>query len=226
MTSSLPLNQIICGNALHILKQLPDKSIDLVVTDPPYGDNIAYGIHNRTIAGNEHPLVALAVMAECYRVLKTNACAYMFCGSKHLGFLRSFFQNYTKYVIRDVVIWDKMLRGRGYGFRRQYECILVLEKGKPRYRHSGLSNVLRFQRARAIRHPHEKPVELIETLIQQSSDERDVVLDPFVGSGTTAVAAQRLNRHYVGIECDSSYYEIAKTRLQQVSEGARAACSS
>ncbi len=223
MISSLPRNQLICGDALHFLKQLPDKSIDLVVTDPPYGDNIAYGIHNRTIAGNEHPLVALAVMAECYRVLKINACAYMFCGSRHLGFLRSFFQNYTKYVIRDVVIWDKMLRGRGHGFRRQYECILVLEKGKPRYRSLGLANVLRFQRARAIRHPHEKPVELIETLIRQSSDERGVVLDPFVGSGTTAVAAQRLKRCYIGVELDHRYYAVAEERLQQIPEVARAA---
>jgi site-specific DNA-methyltransferase (adenine-specific) len=223
MTSSLPRNQIICGDALHVLRRLPDKSIDLVVTDPPYGDNTSYGIHNRTIAGNEHPLVALAVMAECYRVLKANTSAYMFCGSRHLGFLRSFFQNYTKYGIRDVVIWDKMLRGRGHGFRRQYECILVLEKGKPRYRSPGLSNVLRFQRARAIRHPHEKPVELIETLIRQSSDERAVVLDPFLGSGTTAVAAQRLNRYYVGVELDHRYYAVAEQRLQQISEVARAA---
>jgi site-specific DNA-methyltransferase (adenine-specific) len=223
MISSLPLDQIICGDALHVLRQLPKKSIDLVVTDPPYGDNIPYGIHNRTIAGNEHPLIALSVMHEAYRVLKANTSAYMFCGSRHLGFLRSFFQNYTKYGIRDVVIWDKMMRGRGHGFRRQYECILVLEKGKPRYRSPGLSNVLRFQQARAIRHPHEKPVELIETLIEQSSDERGVILDPFVGSGTTVVAAQRLNRHYVGVELDRSYYAVAERRLQQIPEVARAA---
>jgi len=221
--SSFRLNNIICGDALHILKQLPDKSIDLVVTDPPYGDNIAYGTHNRTIMGNEHPLVALAVMAECYRTLKANTTAYMFCGSRHLGFLRSFFQNYTKYAIRDVVIWDKVLRGRGHGFRHQYECILVLEKGKPRYRIPGLPNVLRFQRTRAIQHPHEKPVELIQTLIRQSSDERAVVLDPFIGSGTTAHAASRLNRYYVGVERDPTYYRIAITRLQQTAEIPRAA---
>jgi site-specific DNA-methyltransferase (adenine-specific) len=223
MRPSLPLNQIICGDALHILKQLPDKSIDLVVTDPPYGDNIAYGVHNRTIVGNEHPLVALTALAECYRLLKTNASAYMFCGSRHLGFLRSFFQTYTKYAIRDVIIWDKILRGRGHGFRRQYECILVLEKGKPRYRNPGLPNVLRYQRVRASRHPHEKPVALIEALIRQSSDEWDIMLDPFLGSGTTALAAQGLNRYYVGVELDPSYYRVAKTRLEQISEAARAA---
>lgn len=223
MTYFFPLNHIICGDALHILRQLPDKSIDLVVTDPPYGDNIGYGIHNRTIAGNEHPLIALSVMYEAYRVLKANASAYMFCGMRHLDLIRAFFQGYTKYSIRDVLIWDKMLRGRGHGFRRQYECILVLEKGKPRYRSLGLPNVLRFQRARAIRHPHEKPVELIETLIRQSSDEQDVVLDPFVGSGTTAVAAQRLKRRYVGVELDDRYYAVAEKRLQQIPEAVRAA---
>ena len=223
MTASLPPNQLICGDALHLLKEFPDKSIDLVVTDPPYGDNTSYGRYNRTIAGNEHPLIALAVMAACYRLLKANTSAYMFCGSRHLGFLQSFFEHYTKYAIRDVIIWDKTLRGQGYGFRRQYECILVLEKGKPRYRNPGLPNVLRFQRVRAIRHPHEKPVELIETLIRQSSGEGGVVLDPFIGSGTTALAALELNRQYVGIELDPSYYRTAEARLQEVAEATRAA---
>ncbi len=214
-TSALPLNQIICGDALHVIRRLPDKSVDLVVTDPPYGDNIGYGVHSRTIAGNEHPLIGLSVMAECYRVLKANASAYMFCGARHLGFLRTFFQTYTKYSIRDVLIWDKMIRGQGHGFRRQYECILALEKGKPRYRSPGLPNVLRFQRVRAIRHPHEKPVELIEALIRQSSDEGNVVLDPFVGSGTITVAAKRIDRRYIGIELDPTYAQISEERLKQ-----------
>lgn len=223
MTSHFPLDRIICGDALHVLKRLPDKSIDLIVTDPPYGDNIGYGIHNRTIAGNKHPLIALAVIAECYRVLKANASAYMFCGVKHLGFLRTFFQNYTKYGIRDVLIWDKMLRGRGHGFRRRYECILVLEKGKPRYCDPGLANVLPFQRIRASRHPHEKPAALIETLIRQSSDTGGVVLDPFLGSGTTALAARQLGRHYVGIELDPGYCKITEERLRLRLEATRAA---
>lgn len=220
MDFSIPLNQIISGDAHRVLRKLPSKSIDLVVTDPPYGDNIGYGSQNRTIAGNEHPLVALSVMAECYRLLKKNASAYMFCGMRHLGFLRTFFQNYTKYGIRDVLIWDKVVRGRGYGFRRQYECILVLEKGKPRYRNPGLSNVLRFQRVRAIEHPHEKPVALLETLIRQSSDERNVVLDPFLGSGTTALAARQCNRDFVGIELEPNYCTVAEKRLQQIPDAA------
>lgn len=146
MAPSLPINQITCGDAHQLLKNLPDKSIDLIITDPPYGDNIGYGTRNRTIAGNEHPLAALSVMAKCYRLLNANASAYMFCGIRHLGFLRTFFQNYTKYSVRDVLIWDKVVSGRGYGFRKQYECILLLEKGNPHYDTLGLPNVLRFQR--------------------------------------------------------------------------------
>ena len=213
MSSLLPLDRIICDDASVDLKTLPPKSIDLIVTDPPYGDNIGYGRLNRSIAGNEHPLISLSVMYDAYRVLKTNASAYVFCGMKHLGFLRAFFQSYTAYGIRDTLIWDKMLRGRGHGFRRQYECILVLEKGKPRYRSPGLSNVLRFQRVRSSRHPHEKPLGLIETLIQQSSDTGGIVLDPFLGSGTTAVAAQQVDRHYIGVELDPSNCNVAKERL-------------
>lgn len=206
-------DRIICGDALDMLKEMPDKSINLIVTDPPYGDNKGYGIHNRTIVGNEHPLLALTVLAEAYRVLKANTTAYMFCGIKHLGFLCTFFQSYAKYNIRDVLIWDKLMRGRGHGFRRQYECILVLEKGKPKYRHPGLSNILGVQRVNARQHPHAKPVDLIKTLILQSSDEGDIVLDPFIGSGTVAVAAQALDRKYIGIEIDSQYCRIAEERL-------------
>jgi len=223
MTSLLPLDRIICGDASAVLKTFPPRSVDLIVTDPPYGDNIGYGVRNRTIAGNEHPLASLSVMHDAYRVLKANASAYMFCGMRHLGFLRTFFQSYTAYGIRDTLIWDKMLRGRGHEFRRQYECILVLEKGKPRYRSPGLSNVLRFQRVRSSRHPHEKPVGLIETLIRQDSDAAGIVLDPFSGSGTTALAARQLGRHYVGIELDPGYCTVAEERLRQVPQDARAA---
>jgi site-specific DNA-methyltransferase (adenine-specific) len=211
-------NRIICGDSLRVLKDLPDRSVDLIITDPPYGDNIGYGRRNIRIQGNEHPLLALMVMSASYRVLKRNSNAYMFCGSKHIGFLRAFFMSYTRFKIRDVVIWDKAIRGRGYGFRRQYECILVLEKGKPRYRNPGLPNLIRAARVGTLEHPHTKPLELIKTLLRQSSDEGDVILDPFLGSGTTVIAAHHLNRHYIGIEIDPRYYELAKARLKRTDD--------
>ncbi|MGB8509850.1 MAG: site-specific DNA-methyltransferase [Pyrinomonadaceae bacterium] len=211
---SLPFSgRLICGDALIVLKSLPDKSVDLIVTDPPYGDNIGYGVHNRTILGNEHPLVGLSALSEAYRVLKANSAAYVFCGTRHLGFVSTFFQTYTKYKLRDIIIWDKVLQGRGHGFRRRYECIVVLEKGRPIYRRPGFPNLIRCVRTRYVQHPHEKPVELLKPLIEHSSEVGDIVLDPFLGSGSSAVAARELGRGYIGIELDPTYCKIAEARL-------------
>lgn len=210
------LNRIIGGDAIDVIKQLPLKSVDLIVTDPPYGDNKAYGVHRTQIAGNEHPLIALQAMSRAYRTLKMHRTAYMFCGMRHLQFIRSFFTAYTSYKLRDVIIWDKVSMGVGFAFRKQYECILVFEKGKPLYRNPRMFNILRFQRVRSNLHPHAKPVELIKALILHSSDAGDVVLDPFAGSGTTGVAALQTGRRFVGAESDAGYCRAARARLQAV----------
>ena len=152
-------------------------------------------------------------MSMSYRVLKRNSTAYMFCSIRHLDFVRTFFSRYTRFRLREVIIWDKLTMNVGPAFRKQYECILVLEKGRPAYRDSKMLNLIRFRRVRDRRHPHVKPVELIKLLISHSSDEGTVVLDPFVGTGTTAIAARNLNRHFIGIEINEDYCRIAQARL-------------
>lgn len=204
---------IICGDALNTLKQIPGNSVAAVITDPPYGNNTDYGAGRVRIIGDEHPLLGMMVLAACYRVLKRNSSAYMFCGVEHLPIITTFFACYTRFKARSVIVWDKAFHGRGYGFRKQYECILVLEKGRPSYRTPGLPNVLKFPRTGNRDHPHAKPLPLIEALIRQSSDEGDPILDPFLGSGTTAVAAHRLARGCIGVEIDPKYCEIARGRL-------------
>jgi site-specific DNA-methyltransferase (adenine-specific) len=210
---NLPLDRIIRGDATRVLPQLPKHSVDLIVTDPPYGDNTCYGPKKVRIAGNEHPLASLSVMSLAYRVLKRDSAAYVFCSIRHLDFMRAFFSRYTRFRLRDIVIWDKLSMRIAPGFRKQYECILVLEKGRPCYRDPKMRNLIGIRRVRDSRHPHVKPVELIKLLINHSSDAGDVVLDPFVGTGTTAVAARELGRHFIGIELDESYVRVAQARL-------------
>lgn len=211
---TLPLDRIVCGDASHVIRQLPSSSVDLIVTDPPYGDNAAYGPKRVRIAGNEHPLLGLAVVSSAFRVLKRNASAYMFCSMPHLDFVREFFSRYTRYRLRDVIIWDKVSMNAGTSFRKQYECVLVLEKGRPRYRDTKMLNLLSVRRVRSRAHPHAKPVGLIKRLIRHSSDEGQVVLDPFLGTGATAVAARELGRRFVGIELDRGYCRAAQARLE------------
>lgn len=210
----LPLDRIIRSDASRILPQLAPHSVDLIITDPPYGDNAHYGPQHIRIAGNEHPLLALSVMSLAYRVLKKNSTAYVFCSIPHLDFARTFFYRYTRYRVREVIIWNKLTMGVGPAFRKQYECILVLEKGRSTYHDPKMLNLLNVKRVRSSKHPHIKPVELIKRLICHSSEEGDLVLDPFIGTGTTAVAASESGRHFIGIEVDKIYCRMARARLK------------
>lgn len=206
---------LIHGDCLHELQKLPDQSVDLLCTDPPYGNNTAYGYkHNRTILGDEHPMHGLIALYLAYRVLKPNTTAYYFLDIKHLPITRHFVEEYTDYRIKDWIVWDKMLMGMGFGYRKRHELIAVLEKGKPVYTSLGFPNVLNVKREATPEHPHKKPLELIKALILQATKGGDTVLDPFVGSGTTAVAAKKLHRHFIGMEKDRAYYEIAKLRVE------------
>lgn len=207
------LNKIVNGNSLKLLKTFPSYSVDLVITDPPYGDNGVYGKEKTKIIGNENPTTTLNSIFEIYRVLKRNSVAYIFFAIKHYSLIEKFILGYTKFKIRDVLIWDKVNHGRGFGFRYRYEAIFVLEKGKPKYNQRGTPNLLTISKIYNPHHPHEKPQKLIDILVQQSSRKKDIILDPFAGSGAILKAAKRLQRNFIGIEIDFNYYQIAKKRL-------------
>jgi site-specific DNA-methyltransferase (adenine-specific) len=99
------------------------------------------------------------------------------------------------------------------------EFILFLRKGKAkRINNLGSKTILKVDNVRGKLHPTQKPVELMKILIENSSNEGDVVLDPFMGSGSTGVACLNTNRNFIGIELDKNYFEIAKERLNDVEE--------
>ncbi|MEK6860665.1 MAG: DNA methyltransferase [Nanoarchaeota archaeon] len=209
-------NRIILGDSLTIMKEFKKNSFDLIVTDPPYGDNVGYGWNNKKIKNNENPLINCSALIECYRVLKKNRSLYLFTNWKHYPFLTEFILRYTAFKLRSVVVWKKHNFGLGWAFRHQYELILVLEKGKPKYNLTNFSDV---QTASHINHnkenhPHEKPVDLIMKLIQHSTKEGDTVLDPFCGSGSICEASKLLKRNWVGIELEEKYVEMSKRRLE------------
>ena len=197
------------------MKKMPRNSVDLIITDPPYGDNVAYGHLNKTIVNNENPLVNCLALVECYRILKKNSTLYNFTNWKNYPFLTEFISRYTRFKIKHVIVWRKRNFGMGYAFRHQYEIILVLEKGNPKYNLRNFSDV---QDAEHIlhnkkTHPHQKPLDLLAKMIEHSSKEGDLVFDPFCGSGSTCMAAQNKNRKWLGIEQDSSYVNMAKRRI-------------
>lgn len=205
--------KLLHGDCLAELAKLPDESVHLLLTDPPYGDDTAYGMSKRAIANNESPLVGLYALHLAYRVLKPDAVAYFFLDIKHYPFIAVFIETYTRYRVRSVIVWNKMRVGMGFGIRPQHELIFALEKGKPHYKDLGFPNVLSYPRTDCAHHIHQKPVELLERLIEQTTYPGHTVLDPFMGSGSTAVACQRLARHFIGIELDAAHFARARQRI-------------
>lgn len=218
MLSKIPINEIIKADCIEFLKSLPNNCADLIITDPPYGDNIIYGWNNKAIKNNETPLINCQALVELYRVLKRNRSLYIFTNWKHYPFLTEFIMRYTKFSIRHLIVWKKHNFGMGWAFRHQYELILVLEKGKPKYSLKDFSDV---QTALPvihdkITHPHEKPVDLISKMINHSSKKGDLVLDPFCGSGSVCVACQETGRKWIGIDIDEKWVEMARERVGKI----------
>jgi len=208
-------NEIISGDCIEIMKSIPKNSIDLILTDPPYGDNTSYGTTNKSILNNKNPLINCSALVEFYRILKNNRSVYIFTNWKHYPFLTEFIIRYTKFKIRHLIIWKKHNFGLGWAFRHQYEMILVLEKGKPKYNLKDFSDVQNAFHINhnALTHPHEKPLDLITKMIKHSSKEGDLILDPFCGSGAICVASKNSNRRFIGIELEKRYVEMANKKI-------------
>lgn len=210
----MKINKIIADDCIHFMKQMPSNCVDLIITDPPYGDNISY-YGNKTIENNENPLMNCLALVECYRILRKNKAMYNFTNWRHLPFLSEFITKYTKFKIKQVLVWKKPNFGLGYAFRHQFELILVLEKGNPKYNLSNFSDVQESKHiSNKTDHPHQKPLELLHKMIEHSSEKGDIVLDPFCGSGSTCAAAQLCERQWIGIEKDPKYVEIARNMAE------------
>ena len=194
------------------------EKFDLIVTDPPYGDNISYGRCGKTILNNEDESINYKILPLLYNVLKPDKSCYIFTNWKFEHKLRHFIENETKFNIRMLICIVKNNFGLGYGFRNQSEYCLVLEKGSPKYNLNDFSNVLKMQHVQhdSETHPHQKGLYLIEKIIQHSSKPGELILDCFSGSGTTAIACHNQKRNFVCIEKDKKYFSASVERIDIV----------
>ena len=219
--SSLHTATIIQGDSLQVMRQLAPSSIDAVITDPPYG--ISYHGTRRKdktrwfnkIANDTAPYIWW--LHDAARVLKP--------GGVLLCFTRYDTEEAFRFAIRlaslepkTQVIWDKGVHGVGdcrgdFGLR--HENVIFAVKGRFAFPGKRPASVLRVPRLASARltHPNEKPIGLMQQLVEAVTKPGDVILDPFVGSGTTAVAAKSLGRRYIGIELDAGYARSARARL-------------
>ena len=213
-------NELYCGDSFNILKYLDTNSIDMVVTDPPYGMEFRSNyrkVRYERIANDGNVDWTEEVIGELYRVMKPDTALYWFCSFHSIDVFLSVIKN--KFNIKNILIWEKNNTGMGDltgSYAPKYEMIIFAHKRRRLLNGRRDPDILHFNRTGNKNHPTEKPVDLLEYLISKSSNEGDLILDPFIGSGSTAVACKNINRQYIGIEIDLEYYRIATERLKEL----------
>ena len=200
--------KLLQGDCIELLKEVRDNSIDLIVTDPPYGLD-KYGVKN------DGDIWAYK-LSDYYRVLKDNSWIALYSSIKEIG-------NVIKEIetLGFVYEWQHityinngMVRGR-LGFNKYMVC-LIFRKGVSKIKKQicdikVVSNS--SKRRNAIKHPTPKYTEAIEDIIKNLSKEGDLVLDCFMGSGSTGIACKNLNRDFIGMELDEKYFKLSKQRI-------------
>lgn len=215
------------------MKQIPDKSIDLIVTDPPYlientkaggKSQLAksiQGINDEIRDNNLTNGFNIEILDEMVRVLK-NINLYIWCNHKQIPMYIDYFVNKIGCSF-DILIWNKTnampLFNNKYLTDKEY-CLYFRKNAKCNPANYQSAKTVFYQPINAkdkkkYGHPTIKPLNIIETIILNSSNEGDIVLDPFLGSGTTTVAAINTNRKYIGFELDEKYFDIAEKRIEE-----------
>lgn len=220
------MNKLYKGDCLEVMKTIPNESIDLIVTDPPYLIN--YKTNHRknknhdfcsTIKNDNNFDMIHNYINECYRILKDNTAMYMFCNCDRVDYFKQELEK-VGFKIKNMIIWVKNNWTAGdlkAQFGKQYEILFLVNKGRCLFNGKRLTDVWFFNRVSGNKqlHQNQKPVDIIKQCIEKHSKENDVVFDGFMGSGTTGVACKHTNRKFIGIELDDNYFEIAKKRIEE-----------
>lgn len=213
-------------DAVAWLRSLANQSVNLLITDPPYESlekHRAIGTttrlkHSKSSSNDWFSIFPNARFAELFeeihRVLSKNSHFYLFC-DQETAFIAKPIAEATGFRFWKPLVWDKKSIGMGYHYRSRYEFILFFEKGKRKLSNLGVPDVLEAPRIRS-GYPTEKPPSLCEILITQSSSVGEVVADPFMGSGSTGVAALRSGRAFAGNDTSATAIDLARQRLLEI----------
>jgi len=209
------------GDCIEYIKTIKEKSIDCLITDPPYGVDIQFGAYDNQLSrkiendGNiEDALVLLdEMLINVKSKLKEDAHIYIFCNWK---IYPQFNQIISKHFqIKNLIIWDKLFMGMGDlkgNYSSSYEMIVFA--GGNREFLTRPKNIIQCRFSDERFHNTQKPVELIKQLIENSTNVNETIFDPFLGSGSTVVAAKEMKRNFIGCEIDEQNYKITLKRLE------------
>ena len=203
----LPVNEIICGDCLEVMKDWPDNCVDLVLTDPPYGIGLEYDDYDDTEA-NWYDMFSKTIpeMKRISRMAILPSCQ-----------ISRFKWIYANYPPDWLICWYKGSPGtRSFIGFNDWEALLVYGRNNEINMHDYLNcQPTPFDNG----HPCPKPIKWAKWLVERASNPNDLILDPFCGSGTTCVAAKMLGRRYIGIDISEKYCLIARQRLEAVDTG-------
>jgi site-specific DNA-methyltransferase (adenine-specific) len=218
-------------DVLRFLRSLPDESLDLIVTDPAYsgmnqhlqlGRGRIVGVYNER--GHESGKWFgefedseenyRQFLHECHRVLKNNRHIFLMFDSYSLLTLGPLVR--AQFNLKNIIVWDKVNIGMGHYFRRQTELILFASKGKRPVTRRDIPDIWKIRRLHNAPYPTQKPVEVFEAMIASSKAKGDtdfVVCDPFVGSGSAAIAALRQGASFIGCDVAEASLTMARDRI-------------
>lgn len=214
-------NTVITGDSLTVLRSMDDESVDMVITDPPYGIDYQSGRKDQKRQGPVH-------LVDLRRRQSRETRGGVLCFAR--WDVQQTFMDALRLAgltVKSVIVWDKKAHGMGDlkgSFAPRYEVIIFAAKGRfelPGKRPDDLIACAKVGNQSLI-HPNEKPVELLEQLIEATTTPGALILDPFAGSGSTLVAAAKTGRQYIGIEIDEHYSQLAATRAAEHQKGATA----
>lgn len=236
--------EIITGDALIELSKMDAESVDLIVADPPYNLGKDYG-NNHDIQGfDEYLEFSRGWLQQAHRILKPSGTIYVFMGFKFISYLYDIIDRELQMFFNSWIVWHYTQgMGKTRGFSPRHDDILMFNKSKnfkfntdnirvPQKYYRDRNNMrganpgdvwefshVHYCNGNRQNHPTQKPEGLIERMILASSDELDLVVDPFSGSGTTLRVCQQLNRNAVGIEINPDYSALTNVRLSAPFKG-------
>ena len=221
----LPVNAILHGDCIQVMRQLPPNSIDFILTDPPYLVNYR-DRQGRTLQNDVDANWLRPAMAEAFRVLKNNRLMLCFYGWPRA---EKFLEAWREAGFRPVghLIFRKSYTTKATEFLKyQHEQAYLLAKGRPPMMGSPLPDVQRLLFTGNKLHPTQKAVTSLVPIIRAYSLPGDLVLDAFCGSASTCAAALLTGRKYIGIELDSEYHQTASCRMERIQKRIAAKSSS
>ena len=208
--TALP-DTIIHGDCIDAMSAMPERSVDFILTDPPY--IAAYKSRdNQTVRNDDNAAWLTPSFAQMHRVLKQDAFAISFYGWPKVDLFFAAWKG-AGFRIGGHIVFRKRYASKSAFLQYRHEAAYLLIKGNPAFPASPLPNVMDWIYTGNKLHPTQKSIHILKALIETFTKPGQIVLDAFAGSGSTCVAAQRTGRRYIGIELDATHHQTATARL-------------